>query len=63
MELIEAIVLVCSFNLGNAQVSFPETINQAMVRQQKCQTELSKCIVSRGYNTQNSLIICIGKRK
>ena len=61
MELITAIVLVCGLNLGNAKVN-PKSIDDAMIRKQKCITELAKCMAPVGFKGQDHLIQCIGNR-
>ena len=61
MTVITAMVLVCGFNFGNSHVN-PESINDAMIRKQKCITELAKCIYGMNFKNEISLIKCIGKR-
>lgn len=61
MELITAIALICQMNFGYAKVDVAH-INIQYNLQQKCQTKLAKC-VSGGFNTEGTLLSCIGKRK
>ena len=60
MEIIAAMVLVCSFDLGNAQIN-PASVNDAMIRKQKCITKLAKCMETKP-PFQSFLIKCMGKQ-
>lgn len=60
MEIIAAIVLVCSFSLGNAQVNQLK-INDVMIRKQKCITELAKCMETKP-RIEAYLIKCMARR-